>query len=267
MNRMKIVQIASVILALQIGSNAVEAADLVAPEPPVVEAAPVESPWSGQLAIYGWLPWMSGDTGFSGLPPVSFSLDPSDIVNALDMTIQVTGDISYDRFGLFGDFIYFKISGSQASSLGPLVARADLGVGMTVGTLAATYAFYEDKSTVIKAMAGARYWSVATTLDLTVSQAGRRSASETIQWWDPMIGLRGRKELTDKFYITATGVIGGFGAGSEFFWDVFGGIGYEFNEHVAVTAGWRGMGVNYSDGGDLIDMTSQGPLMGVGFKF
>ncbi|MBW8636879.1 hypothetical protein K1W69_06740 [Hoeflea sp. WL0058] len=267
MIRPGVLQIASLFFAVQICFGAVEAADLVAPEPPVVEAVSVESPWSGQLAIYGWLPWMSGDAGINSLPPVSFSLDPSDILNALDMTIQATGDISYDRFGLFGDIVYMKISGSNATSVGPLVASADLGVAMTVGTLAGAYEFYKDDTTSLKALAGARYWSVDTTLSLALIPIGATSGSETISWWDPVVGLRGRKQLTDKIYVTATGLIGGFGVGSEFMWDVFGGIGYEFNDHLAITAGWRGMGVDYSDGGDIVDMTSQGPLIGVGFRF
>ncbi|MEO4040299.1 hypothetical protein AAFN47_01675 [Hoeflea sp. CAU 1731] len=266
MTKITLAAIAACMMTVSAGGIKSKAADLAASEPPV-EAAVAETPWSGELAIYGLLPWLDGDAGVNDLGPVSFSLTPSEIINALDFTIQASGEINYERFGLFADLIYFKISGSEASQLGPLVVDANLSVAMTAGTLAGSYAFYEDETATIKALAGARYWAVDTNFNLAIAPIGGVSASKVIQWWDPVIGLKAKKQLTEKVFITATGFIGGFGAGSDFMWDVFGGIGYEFNDHVAIAAGYRGLGADYSDRGDLVDLTAQGPLIGVGFKF
>lgn len=48
---------------------------------------------------------------------------------------------------------------------------------------------------------------------------------------------------------------------------MFGGLGYRFTESVSMSIGYRAFGVDYSDSGDVIDLVSHGPLVGITFRF
>ena len=57
------------------------------------------------------------------------------------------------------------------------------------------------------------------------------------------------------------GGIGGFGVGSDLGWDLFGGVGYEVNDHISIVGGYRGLGVDYDDGDFLFDIVEHGPII------
>ena len=52
---------------------------------------------------------------------------------------------------------------------------------------------------------------------------GSVSVSDDETWVDPVIGLRGRLNMTEKFYLSGWAMVGGFDVSSKFMWDVFGG--------------------------------------------
>ena len=82
-----------------------------------------------------------------------------------------------------------------------------------------------------------------------------------------MIGVKGRLQGASPWYLTGWGMIGGFGVSSDFAWDVFGGIGYEFNDWFSVVGGYRGLGVDYESSDLLFDVVLHGPIFGAVFRF
>ncbi len=242
------------------------AADSIAAEPIADATQAADSHWSGSLMIYGLLPWIDGDAGVDGLGPVAVHLTPTEILDHLDATFMATVTVERGRFGLFGDLVYFKISDASATHR-LLSVEARLDEAFTAGTLAASYRLYENHSSSITGLAGVRLWSFDTSIAFTDRRFRPVSARDTIQWVDPVFGFTGRRDLTEKLFVTATGLVGGFGAGAEFSWDAFVGVGYEFNDSIFMTLGYRGLGTDYSDNDDLIDLTAHGPLLGIGLKF
>ncbi len=230
-----------------------DAADM----PPPPAAAPS---MTGSLTIYGWLPWYDGKAGVNGLGPAKFSGDPIDLLDNLKMTLMASGDVRWNKIGLFGDFIYLNL-GIKNATPGPLYGSAKVDLELFIVTTALTYQLYETDTGWIQGVAGARFWSLDTTLNLTAGKLPAASASDTINWVDPVIGLRARQALSEKMFLTGTALVGGFGAGSDFMWDIFGGIGYKFSPTFSTTAGFRAMGVNYSNSGDIVKLTNYGPLI------
>jgi hypothetical protein len=53
------------------------------------------------------------------------------------------------------------------------------------------------------------------------------------QWGDPVIGTRILQRFSDKVFLIAQGDIGGFGVGSDFSWNLQGGLGYDVTERLA----------------------------------
>ena len=80
-------------------------------------------------------------------------------------------------------------------------------------------------------------------------------------------GLKGRVALDEDWSLTAWGIIGGFGASSDFMWDLFGGVNYEVNDWFSLNAGYRGSGVDYENGGFVYDTVMHGPTLGLVFTF
>lgn len=68
-----------------------------------------------------------------------------------------------------------------------------------------------------------------------------------------------------EIYLTGWGLVGGGGADID--WDVALGIGYEINERISAIAGYRALGVDYSNDGFLFDAVQQGPIVGLAINF
>ncbi|CAN0579866.1 unnamed protein product, partial [Ectocarpus sp. 12 AP-2014] len=86
-------------------------------------------------------------------------------------------------------------------------------------------------------------------------------------WVDPMIGLRGAYEFAPDWKLHGWAYIGGFGLGSDFMSDVFGGVGYAFNDRTELSLGWRYMTVDRRDGSFVYDIGQSGPLLGLSIMF
>ncbi|WP_208250608.1 hypothetical protein WGT02_17650 [Rhizobium sp. T1470] len=50
-------------------------------------------------------------------------------------------------------------------------------------------------------------------------------------------------------------------------WDVLAAVGYTFNDTVLAVAGYRALGVNYSNDGFTHDMIQHGPIIGAVIRF
>ena len=87
--------------------------------------------------------------------------------------------------------------------------------------------------------------------------------SET--WADAIVGSRIRYAITDRWRVSAQADIGGGNASLD--WSVFASIGYDFNDHVGLTAGYRILGVDYSNRGFVYDVTQNGLLLGLNLRY
>jgi len=109
---------------------------------------------------------------------------------------------------------------------------------------------------------------MSTRLDLRAGALPATQLDANKNWVDPIIGLRGKIPLSPRFFLTAKGDLGGFGVGSHFTWQLFGGLGINVGKRAALVLGYRNLDVDYSDNnGFLFDMAIRGPMLGFGFKF
>ncbi len=94
-----------------------------------------------------------------------------------------------------------------------------------------------------------------------------RTVSRTDDWWDPYIGLRGRFNLNDKFYLTAKGDIGGFGVGSDLTWTAEAALGCQITRSIFAEVGYRALGVDLDKDGLIMDTVTHGPQVTLGITF
>ncbi len=210
---------------------------------------------TGSFTLYGWYTFVDGQVGAGGLGPVTIGGGDSDLFDILDGFFMANGDLQYGRFGFYGDLLYVSLSDSNR-----VFGWEFDGVAFTG---AATYALIDTPESRLQAVAGIRYWNVEAGVDI-LPPAGP-SASRDRDWVDFIGGLRGRHALTPNWYVEGTALAGA--GGSDFIWDLYGGFGYLFTPNFSGTLGYRGMGLDYSSGGTVIDVTFHGPVAGLTLRF
>ena len=133
--------------------------------------------------------------------------------------------------------------------------------------LAAEYRVVETATASVDLMAGGRLWWVETDIDPQGGPADPLFFSDGDTWVDPIIGAKARVDLSEHFYFTTWGMIGGFGLTSDFTWDVMAALGYQVTDKISMVGGYRALGVDHSDGAFLFDVVQHGPILGAVFRF
>ena len=240
-----------------------EAADL-APPPPAA------SDWVFTVAPYGWAMGVSGDASVGHSPTANFDVSFSDILQKLDAPpVMIAGEARNGRFSIAGDLIWSKLADEVSTPRGIFASNVEATLEMTSLTGLGGYSLFYGDSGNLDVVAGARMWSVSMGLDFKGSGllAGN-SYDNSSTWVDPVVGLKGRADITSNIYLTGWGLVGGFGVSNDkLMWDVMGSVGYDFNDWFSMTAGYRGMGLDYEKNDLKIDATFSGPLIGFVFTF
>jgi hypothetical protein len=90
-------------------------------------------------------------------------------------------------------------------------------------------------------------------------------------WVDPVVGLILRTAGERRWHVTLIGDIGGFGAGSDFTWQLFPALGVSVTERLSLELGWRFLDTNYKTGEDNerfeYDVLTHGPALGFALRF
>ncbi|MDK1373562.1 MULTISPECIES: hypothetical protein [unclassified Sinorhizobium] len=241
------------------------AADIYSPVAPAAKQVETEQGWTFTIAPYFWMAGISGDAGVFGLPPTEVDASFSDIFDHLDFGAMAIAEARYDRYSIFADFIYAKISGEKGTPLGILASNVEVSTETFAGLLGAGYALIDDSSGRLEVVGGARVWSVDTEVSLNGGIRGGVSRSDGATWVDAVGGLRATYSITPEIYLTGWGLVGAGGADID--WDVAATIGYRFSDRFSAVAGYRALGVDYSNDGFVFDVVQQGPILGLVLRF
>jgi hypothetical protein len=104
----------------------------------------------------------------------------------------------------------------------------------------------------------------------TVTNQLNRSLSFYDDWFDPVIGLRGRFNLSKAFYLTAQSDVGGFGIGSDIAVQEYAAIGCQLTRCIHTEVGYKFLYDEFHDEGSanfLYKMSLYGPTITTGIKF
>jgi len=244
-------------------SFSARAADVVSASAPAAE--PAEG-WTFSVTPYFWAAGLSGDVAGFGLPVVSIDADFKDVFDNLDFAAMAIVDARNDRYSIFGDIIYTKLGSDRATPRGVLATTVDVTAETFAGLIGAGYSVIDGPSGRLDVVGGIRVWSVDTKFSFSGALLDGRSFSDGATWVDGLVGLKGNYSITPQFYVTGWALVGAGGADID--WDVAGGIGYRINDRFSATAGYRALGVDYSDdSGFLFDAVQQGPIVGLTIRF
>ena len=109
---------------------------------------------------------------------------------------------------------------------------------------------------------------LASAIERTIRDSIPDQLSQTADWIDPFVGLRGKYNLTDRLYVIAKADVGGFGVGSDLTWQVYGAMGWRINNRWSTELGYRYMDIDYgADNGFKYDVSMGGPMLSATLHF
>lgn len=229
-----------------------------------------EDNWNFRLTPYAWLAGVEGDVStVPGSPVIPIEVTPSDALSDSEAAYMVFFEAKKQRHGMLFDVLYTDIQSD-------LTLVEEIGLNMQsvsrnkVYSAAYLFETYNQDQSVVDFIAGVRYWNVDTILKLSGGLgilAGQRISNEE-SWLDPLIGFKGRTKLGNSNFFAAGWLIGGgLGIGSDGFFDVSANLGYQWNESIGTTLGYRYFSVNYEDGSFVYDVNQEGLILGLTWAF
>ena len=290
-------------------SSTAMATDLVPmPTKVIVAPAPMINPWTFSATPYAWAMMMIGSVTVKGRT-ADINVDLNDLWNLAKQSeipkeffaFMGSFEARYDRFSIFSDFVYVKatLSGDLVRGRGNNFVNATVNASanfqnqMVIAEMAAAYQVAhwgsnatQQSGTSVDVLGGARYWwmegklsaSAAAVINiggLTLSGSRAIAKSPSVDWVDPLVGVRLRHQFVPGLNLTVTCDVGGFDVGSRLSWQTLAALNYDFYTSKSVVwsgmAGYRALYVNYSKGsGPTLfeyDMTLHGPILGVTARF
>ncbi len=220
--------------------------------------------WKYKATFYGWFPGIDStvDTRFG---TVESDVSSSDVLSNLDMAFMGTFAAQNGRWGFAGDLLYSDISPSQATPL-PFYGEITVDVKLTAISGYALYRVSQDLDVQVDLGVGLRYFD--TTLDVALSPGLRPAASQSVSgsWTDPLIAARLAIALNDDWFLAGFADWGGTGSGDET-WQVYAGVGYNFNEHWSSQVGYRYMDISKNIDGNNVSLGMSGLVLAGTYSF
>src|SRR5262249_32511768 len=108
--------------------------------------------------------------------------------------------------------------------------------------------------------------------DIEFSRSFAVARSGSLDWVDPVVGLRLRHQFTPAQEITLRGDVGGVGFQGSFEWQALGVYNYawQFSGYqLGVVIGYRALGVTWAGAGNgnSVNLVLHGPVIGVNVRF
>jgi hypothetical protein len=218
--------------------------------------------WELQVTPYAWLAGVDGDIGaVPGLSGDDISLSFGDVWDSLDYAGMLFASARNGSWVVFADATATKQSVEE--NLGGVPGGLTVQTESQTIALAAGRTISQSNDHRIHAYFGARGWWVSNDFEVE----GQVDASSDANWFDPIVGIAARRDLTDRWALIGMADIGGFGVGADFEASLLGGVTYAFSDRFGVSVAWRYLSVDYSRDDFVYNVDQSGPVVGATFRF
>ena len=220
--------------------------------------------WKNFVAIYGWVPAISGDVKVKGLD-ANVDLTYSDVLSNLKFALMGHYEGFQGHWGIFADGIYGQLEKDQEHPGGLIPGKRQYKATMSFVELAVPYRLTWNP-VVADIFVGGRYNYLYQ--EIGIPSIPRKVDGNT-QWVDPFVGGRIFIPLTKSWFLGLRGDIGGFGIGNASDLALNGNvsINWQLNDLFSLHAGYRAYYLKYNEGDYQWEGTMHGPWLGLGFSF
>ena len=223
--------------------------------------------WKWGADVYFWGASLGGKTTSGS----NVDLPINKIIDNLKFGLMGTIVGRKGPWSVFSDMIYLDVgsSGTVNANVGGISLPVSAAIDLKgfISTTGVGYRVYEQSGTSLDATAGFRYLWLDGRVDVSIPSLPSVPAGEVKEVgsnWDAVVGLRGRTDLNDKWYLTYYGDVGA--GNSDSTWQAFAAINYRLKS-VDLTAGYRYLDFNLGKFGPFKDLNLSGPFAGVKIAF
>ena len=215
--------------------------------------------WAFGTEVYLWGASIGGTSANGDDVDIGFGT----LLKDLDLGFMATLGAAKGRWTVFADLIYLNVSDDEK---GPAdIIELDVRLKGVVSTFGGAYSIAETDRSRFNVYGGGRYLWLDAKLKLEIEDRDLPGLSDSGAIWDAVIGLRGKTDLNDKWYLTYVADIGT--GQSKLTWQALAAISYRFRKLDAVV-GYRYLNWNFdNDSGAFNDLNFHGPFAGVKIRF
>lgn len=234
--------------------------------------ARADDAWQFRLTPYLWFAGLKGNMAtIPGVPPAPIDISASDAMADTETSLMLLIDTKRGRHGVFADVLYSDVQSEEELVPPPINLALQSITRTTIFSLAYQYEIFNQDQVVIDLLMGARYWNIDSELRFGSGTGGPldgRRIDNDDAWIDPVVGLKGHLPLgSSRFYVAGGTCLGGFGIGSDLFYEFNGAVGYQWNKAIGTAIGYRMFDVDYQKDGFVYDARQQGWQLGLTWAF
>ena len=267
-----------------------------------VEKSWCETPslWEVRVGLPGWLAGISGDSGVKGLEASSDVKFTQLLKHLTHIPIALSINARYRRWEFWVDGQYIQV-GTHATLPGLPFTDANVHIKNALAEGFVGYRLINCDNANLTLFAGARWTYLWGNLNIfdngdarlvrlreLLGIRKRLDFSDSIDWVDPVIGMRGRVKIWRATKIFAEGDVGGFNANADtayelqregrtivrksidstdWSYQLAGGLEFQLTRNLWAQLGWRYMKYDYQKNGFTYKNGLNGPFLQAGVNF
>lgn len=228
-------------------------------------SAVLASDWTYEGTIYLFTP----ETTTAITTPagqVKGSLSFSDALSNLDIAFMGAFGASNGTWSVLLDYMLMDVSFGNTTS-GPAFSGLNTSLKTQMFNGYVGYRVYDAPTVQVDVAGGFRWFDTDTVMTLTPGLAPGRTSRAHENWIDPVVGVRARFDLSDRWAATAFLDYGGFSSDSESY-QVLLTADYALSESWVLRGGYRYISVDHTlDSGNDFKFSQSGPVFGATFRF
>jgi opacity protein-like surface antigen len=271
-------------------------------EVPLVEKSWCETPplWEVRIGAPGWLAGISGESGVKGVvdrADVSFD---TLLHHLTHFPVALSINARYQRWEFWVDGQYIEV-GTSATLPGLLFTNANVHIKNALAEGFVGYRLINCDNANLTLFTGARWTYLWGSLSIInngdarlvrlrelLGIRNRLDFSDSIDWVDPVVGLRGRVKIWKATKIFAEGDVGGFNANADtafelhregrtimresvdstdWSYQLAGGLEFQLTRNIWAQVGWRYMKYDFRKNGFTDKNELNGPFLQAGVNF
>lgn len=223
-----------------------------------------EPVWTNTAELYVLGAGLSGTMGI-GPAEVKVAATFDQILSNLEFGAMVNYRGESPTFAVGADVMYTALGATTDGPTGRREAKVEAKEWLA--TVAASWRITRG----FEVLGGARLTSLKNALILTDPSNAERRIELTKTWIDPILGMRARLPIGEKWSVEGYADIGGFGAASSFTYLAQARVNWQASRVVRLGLAYRVLYQDYAtgSGADAFkwNVTTQGPLVALGARF
>jgi hypothetical protein len=224
--------------------------------------------WKYLVEPYVMFPNMKGELGLADLPAAPVDENPSDIFSNLQMGAMLFVEARNDNWAFSSDVLYMNLESDLESNSLVSSGSADMKqLGWELAGMRRLTPWFElGVSAVYNRIDADVKMTFVTVLGTTTRHVGLSQ-----DWIDPTVVARATFPIGSQWAAQLRANVGGFGVGSDLFWQLQADASYRASDRWQFDFGYRWIDYDYDHGSGVhrfrYDMQNFGPVLKLGYNF